>query len=60
MGECFVSLSDPVSHTKDTRQTVQTTKAEIISRFGWGLKSTIENHGLSKFKANIERVCRFC
>jgi len=35
--------------------TTQITQAEIISKFGWGLKSRIENHGLSKFKANIEK-----
>ncbi|EJD04264.1 MSF1-domain-containing protein [Fomitiporia mediterranea MF3/22] len=35
--------------------TVQTTQARIVSRFGWGLTKRIENHGLAKFKANIQR-----
>jgi len=35
--------------------TLQTTQAEIISRFGWGLKNPIESHALARLKANIER-----
>ena len=31
-------------------------EARIVSRFGWGLTKTIENHGLAKFKANLQRV----
>ncbi|KIM47918.1 hypothetical protein M413DRAFT_439616 [Hebeloma cylindrosporum] len=27
----------------------------IVSRFGWGLTKKIENHGLSRFKANMQR-----
>jgi len=38
----------------DRGSTIQTTQAEILSRF-WGLKGQIENHGLTKFKAHIER-----
>jgi len=36
-------------------KTLQTNEARIISRFGWGLAKTIENHGLAKFKANLQR-----
>ena len=36
--------------------TLQTTQAIFVSRFGWGLTKRIENHGLAKFKANIQRV----
>jgi len=36
-------------------QTLQTTQARFISGFGWGLTKRIENHGLSKFKANIQK-----
>ena len=39
-----------------TRKTLQATEARIISRFGWGLTKTIENHGLTRFKANVQRV----
>lgn len=38
------------------RKTVQRTEARIFSRFGWGLTKKIENHGLAKFKANIQKV----
>ena len=38
------------------RKTLQMNEARIISRFGWGLTKTIENHGLAKFKANLQRV----
>ena len=31
-------------------------EARIVSRFGWGLTKTIENHGLAKFKTNLQRV----
>jgi hypothetical protein len=37
-------------------QTIQTTQARFISGFGWGLTKRIENHGLAKFKANIQKV----
>ena len=40
----------------DHRKTLQINEARIISRFGWGLAKTIENHGLAKFKANLQRV----
>jgi len=36
-------------------KTLQTNEARIISRFGWGLAKTIENHGLAKFKTNLQR-----
>ncbi|KAG6885708.1 hypothetical protein C0993_010880 [Termitomyces sp. T159_Od127] len=41
-------------------QTIHTTEARIRSRFGWGLTKKIENHGLNRFKANVQRVsnCR--
>ena len=38
------------------RQTLQQTEARIISNFGWGLTKQIENHGLNKFKTNLQRV----
>jgi len=36
-------------------KTLQTHQASIVSRFGWGLAKTIENHGLARFKANVQR-----
>ena len=36
--------------------TRQVTQAQIVSRFGWGMTKQIENHGLAKFKANIQKV----
>jgi hypothetical protein len=39
-------------------KTLQTTEASIVSGFGWGLTKRIENHGLARFKANVQRVCR--
>jgi hypothetical protein len=36
-------------------KTLQHTEARIVSRFGWGLTKKIENHGLSRFKANMQR-----
>ncbi|KAF8912941.1 MSF1-domain-containing protein, partial [Gymnopilus junonius] len=36
-------------------KTLQHTEARVFSRFGWGLTKKIENHGLSKFKANMQR-----
>jgi len=35
--------------------TMQSTQARIVSGLGWGLTKRIENHGLNKFKANIQR-----
>ncbi|KAI6005124.1 MSF1-domain-containing protein [Pisolithus orientalis] len=35
--------------------TLQTTEAYITSKFGWGLTRRIENHGLSRFKAHVQR-----
>lgn len=37
-------------------KTLQHTEARIFSRFGWGLTKRIENHGLTRFKANMQRV----
>lgn len=37
-------------------KTEQLTTACFVSGFGWGLTRRIENHGLNKFKANIQRV----
>ncbi|PAV22253.1 MSF1-domain-containing [Pyrrhoderma noxium] len=36
-------------------KTLQNTQARFVSGFGWGLTKRIENHGLAKFKANIQR-----
>jgi len=36
-------------------KTLQTTEARILSGFGWGLTKRIESHGLSRFKANVQR-----
>lgn len=36
-------------------KTLQHTEARVVSKFGWGLTKKIENHGLSKFKANMQR-----
>ncbi|TFL03592.1 PRELI-like family-domain-containing protein [Pterulicium gracile] len=36
-------------------KTSQYTEARVMSNFGWGLAKRIENHGLAKFKANIQR-----
>jgi len=48
-----------VEETTELREvdgkTVQTTQARFVSGFGWGLTKRIENHGLSKFKANIQK-----
>lgn len=38
-------------------KTLQTTEAFFLSGFGWGLTKKIENYGLAKFKANLQRVC---
>jgi len=36
-------------------KTLQINEARIVSRFGWGLAKAIENHGLAKFKTNLQR-----
>lgn len=36
--------------------TLQVTQAQILSRFGWGMTKQIENHGLARFKANIQKA----
>ncbi len=43
----------------DGSKTLQTTEAKFLSGFGWGLTKRIENYGLTKFKANLQRVCFF-
>ncbi|KAI0768594.1 MSF1-domain-containing protein [Trametes elegans] len=39
----------------DDGKTLQTTRAKFLSGFGWGLTKKIENYGLTKFKANLQR-----
>ncbi|KAI0320442.1 MSF1-domain-containing protein [Amylostereum chailletii] len=36
-------------------KTQQVTEASIVSGFGWGLTKQIENHGLARFKRNVQR-----
>ncbi|EGO02716.1 hypothetical protein SERLA73DRAFT_84484 [Serpula lacrymans var. lacrymans S7.3] len=36
-------------------KTLQTTEANITSKFGWGLTKKIESHGLARFKAHVQR-----
>ncbi|KAF9569846.1 MSF1-domain-containing protein [Agrocybe pediades] len=36
-------------------KTLQHTEARVVSKFGWGLTKKIENHGLSRFKMNMQR-----
>ncbi|KAI0724239.1 MSF1-domain-containing protein [Cerioporus squamosus] len=45
-------------HIRQTAEgkTLQTTEAMFMSGFGWGLTKKIENYGLAKFKANLQRV----
>lgn len=45
-----VHLQDAPHH-----KTLQNTEASIVSAFGWGLTNRIENHGFTKFKANVQR-----
>ncbi|KAH9895556.1 MSF1-domain-containing protein [Epithele typhae] len=44
-------------HFRSTQdgKTMQTTEAKFVSGFGWGLTKRIENYGLTKFKANLQR-----
>ena len=59
-GDGYVNLSFLGIHLiriHSSRRTLQTTEARIVSGFGWGLTKRIENHGLAKFKANVQRVC---
>ncbi|KAI0757280.1 MSF1-domain-containing protein [Daedaleopsis nitida] len=44
-------------HIRQTEEgrTLQTTEAMFLSGFGWGLTKKIENYGLAKFKANLQR-----
>jgi len=43
-----------ISQTEDGK-TAQTTEARVLSGFGWGLTKRIENHGLNRFKAHVQR-----
>jgi hypothetical protein len=36
-------------------RTVHTSTVNIVSRFGWGLTRQIEEHGVSKFAANLQK-----
>lgn len=36
-------------------KTLHTSQVSIVSRFGWGLTKKIEDHGLSKFRQNLQR-----
>lgn len=40
---------------REDGKTLQTTEAMFLSGFGWGLTKKIENYGLAKFKANLQR-----
>ncbi|KZS93232.1 MSF1-domain-containing protein [Sistotremastrum niveocremeum HHB9708] len=48
--EEYVSLQE-----MDGSKTLQRTEARFLSRFGWGLTKQIESHGVTKFRANIEK-----
>ncbi|KAG2023125.1 UPS1, variant 2 [Coprinopsis cinerea AmutBmut pab1-1] len=37
-------------------KTLQHSEVRIVSGFGWGLTKRIENYGITKFKANLQRV----
>lgn len=52
----FLALNCPFSSNLRYSKTSQYTEARVMSNFGWGLAKRIENHGLAKFKANIQRV----
>jgi len=67
-GKVVRCVSTNLDHTKILRveetvtlqevepgKTLQTTQGRFISAFGWGLTKRIENHGLNKFKANIQK-----
>jgi hypothetical protein len=41
--------------TTSYRRTIHTSTVNIHSRFGWGLTSRIEEHGVSKFQANLQK-----
>ncbi|KAH9947947.1 MSF1-domain-containing protein [Amylocystis lapponica] len=43
-----------LSQQQDGRSLLST-EARFVSAFGWGLTKSIENHGLTRFKANIQR-----
>ena len=51
MADTLLSLNP-----SDRRKTQQVTEASFVSGFGWGLTKQIENHGLARFKRNVQRV----
>ena len=53
---CYLRVFVRHTHYSQHRKTLQHTQARIVSRFGWGLTKKIENHGLSRFKAHMQRV----
>lgn len=53
-----LTWSTTYSYEHFRSKTLQHTEARIFSGFGWGLTKRIENHGLSRFKANLQRVRR--
>lgn len=55
-GYVFLFVNIPHNLTLVDSKTLQHTEARIVSRFGWGLTKKIENHGLTRFKANMQRV----
>jgi hypothetical protein len=46
--------------TRTVSKTQQITEARIRSGIGWGLTKRIENYGLNRFKANMQRVSVSC
>lgn len=56
MGTCPFPLKFALADYRNHRKTLQTSEARIVSRFGWGMGKSIENHGLARFKANLTRV----
>lgn len=50
-----MQVEESVQFAQTQDGTVQHTEARIFSKFGWGLTKRIENHGLSRFKANLQR-----
>lgn len=54
-----VATAEKDQLTSSPSLTIQTTEARIFSSFGWGFSKNIESHGLSRFKANVQRVRHF-
>ncbi len=55
----FFSVSPTLVSSLFQRKTLQTTEAQIVSGFGWGLTRQIENYGLARFRKNVQRVSPF-